>query len=94
MVDAYIERPEQDLISNRETRDWIKRWAIAESKMMLSQIRGKYQSLPGPGGNTVLNSQELITQAENEKADLLEELNFMGMQDIVDTGMGSHFVIG
>lgn len=94
LLDVSIERPEQDMIKDRELISWIQRWGVAEGKMILSQIRGKFQTLPGPNGSTTLNSQELITQAENEKAELIAEMGDMGMQDIVDTGLGSHFVIG
>ena len=81
LLDAFMEVPEQVLITNRYLALWIKKWSIAEAKMILSQIRGKYTSLPGPNGSTTLNSQELITQAENEKVVLLEEMNDRSMQD-------------
>lgn len=81
LLDAHIEIPEQRLMTNRYLELWIKKWAISEAKMILSQTRGKYQSLPGPNGSTTLNSQELITQAENEKQELREELMDRSMQD-------------
>jgi hypothetical protein len=81
LLDAFIDVPEQRLITNRYLSLWIKKWSIAEAKMTLSQVRGKYQSLPGPNGSTTLNSQELITQAENEKVELREELYDRSMQD-------------
>ena len=92
-MDAFIEVPEQRLITNRYLELWIKKWAIAEAKMILSQVRGKFQSLPGPNGATTLNSQELITQAENEKAELREELMDRSMQDH-NSDVGSQFFIG
>lgn len=94
LIDAVIERTEQDLLVDRETAHFIQRWAIMESKRMLAQVRGKFQTLPGPNGSTTLNSQELITQAETEQAALEDELSDMVMQDIVNTGMRSHFVLG
>jgi hypothetical protein len=81
LLDAFMEIPEQKLITNRYLALWIKKWAISEAKMILSQIRGKYTTLPGPNGSTTLNSQELITQAENEKQVLTEELHDRSMQD-------------
>jgi hypothetical protein len=94
LLDAYIERTEQDLFNDRETREWIKRWAVAESKMILSQIRGKFQTLPGPGGSTTLNSQELITQGESEKAELMLEIEDNSMQNLREAGAGAHFIMG
>ena len=38
---------EQDLLTDRFTSRWIERWALAESRMMLAEIRGKYATLPG-----------------------------------------------
>lgn len=94
LIDCVIERTEQDLLTNRETAHFIQRWAIMEAKFILSQIRGKYQTLPGPNGSTTLNSQELITQAETERALLDEELSDMVMADSLSVGMRSHFVLG
>jgi hypothetical protein len=94
LIDAFIEKPEQWLFTNRDTRSWIKKWAVAESKMMLSQIRGKFQTLPGPNGSTTLNSQELITQAETEKAELIQELEDPGMQNLEQVGGAGHFIMG
>lgn len=93
LLDAYIEVPEQKIFNNRYVSLWLKKWAISEAKMILSQVRGKYQSLPGPNGSTVLNSQELITQAENEKAELREELFDRSMQDH-NADVMSQFYIG
>lgn len=94
LIDAYVERTEQDLMIDRETSIWLQRWAIAEAKMALSQVRGKYQTLPGPNGSTTLNSQELITQSEAEKAVLMDELEDPSMGNIMDAGLGAYFVLG
>lgn len=93
LLDATIERTEQHIMTNRYLELWIKKWAISEAKMILSQIRGKYQSLPGPNGSTVLNSQELITQAENEQSNLREELFDRSFQDH-NSDVSSQFFIG
>jgi hypothetical protein len=94
LLDTYIECTEQEIFSNRETVEWVKRWSLAESKMMLSQIRGKFQTLPGPQGSTTLNSQELITQAESEISELKLELEDASMQNLEEAGMGAHFILG
>lgn len=94
LIDGHIERTEQDLITDRETSLWIQRWVVAEAKMALSQSRGKFQSLPGPNGSTVLNAQELITQSEAEKAVLMEELEDPSMSGSLDEGLKGFFVLG
>jgi len=55
-------------------KSWIKRFALACCKEILGQIRGKYQTLPGPGGGAQLNGGALIEQATQEKEKLMEEL--------------------
>jgi hypothetical protein len=93
LLDSVVERTEQDLITNRETAAWIRRWSIAEAKMMLSQVRGKFQTLPGPNGNTTLNASELATQATDEMTALQAELDDFFMQG-AEFGMRGHFLIG
>lgn len=94
LVDANIERTEQDLLTDRETNLWLQRWAVAEAKMALSQSRGKFQSLPGPNGSTVLNAQELITQSEAEKAVLMEEIEDASMSNAIEVGQNAFFILG
>jgi hypothetical protein len=94
LVDATFERTEQDLMTDRQTALWVQRWAIAEAKQILSQVRGKFQTLPGPNGSTTLNAQELITQAESEKQELRALLNDWSMQNLHEYGAGPMLVIG
>lgn len=94
LVDCVIERTEQDLLTDRETAYFIQRWAIMEAKQMLAQIRGKFQTLPGPNGSTNLNAQDLQTQVDTERQQLEDELADFMMQDVVNTGIRSHLVLG
>lgn len=55
-------------------KSWIKRFSLACSKEILGQIRGKFGSLPGPGGGTQLNGDALIQSANKEKEELIQEL--------------------
>ena len=55
-------------------KSWVQRFTLALSKEILGGIRGKYATLPGPGGGTRLNGAELTAQAKEDKALLLEEL--------------------
>jgi len=55
-------------------RNWIQRYSWACAKETLGQIRGKYASLPSPGGGAVLNGESLIQQAYQEKEQLVTEL--------------------
>lgn len=55
-------------------KSWIKRYALACAKEILGQIRGKYKTLPGPGGGAQLNGEMLMQQATQEKDNLIQEL--------------------
>ena len=55
-------------------RNWIQRYALAVSKGILGEIRGKYTSLPAPAGGAQLNGPELKQESAAEKQQLMEEL--------------------
>jgi hypothetical protein len=55
-------------------KNWIQRYALAVAKGILGEIRGKYTSLPSPGGGASLNGAALTQQSEQEKEKLKEEL--------------------
>jgi len=56
-------------------KHWIRRYALALSKEMLGQIRGKFGgTIPIPGDNITLNSSDLLGQAKDEQTALKEEL--------------------
>jgi hypothetical protein len=56
-------------------KHWIRRFALALSKEMLGQIRGKFGgTIPIPGDNITLNSSDLLGQAKDEQTALKEEL--------------------
>jgi hypothetical protein len=57
-------------------KQWIRRYALALSKEMLGQIRGKFGgSVPIPGDSVSLNAGDLLSQAASEKETLKTELN-------------------
>jgi len=55
-------------------KQWIWSYALALAKETLANVRGKYSTVPIPGGEITLNSSDLRTSSEKEKADLLEQL--------------------
>ena len=56
-------------------KHWIRRFALALSKEMLGQIRGKFGgTIPIPGDSVSLNSGDLLGQAKDEQDSLKEEL--------------------
>jgi hypothetical protein len=60
---------------NGQGKHWIRRYALAECKGMLAQIRGKLVSgIPIPNETVQLNHAELMDQSISEKEALREEL--------------------
>lgn len=55
-------------------RNWVQRYATASAKGILGRIRGKYKSLPGPGGGSQLDGGVLVQESAEEKKQLMEEL--------------------
>ena len=94
LVDAYIERTEQDLLNDRQTTMWLQRWSIAEAKLQLAQVRGAFLTLPGPNGNVTMNAQDLIAQAQQEMTTLEEELHDPVNQSLETVGIRAHMVWG
>jgi len=57
-------------------KQWIRRYALALSKEILGQVRGKFGgNIPIPGDNISLNASDLLSQASAEQTALREELN-------------------
>lgn len=71
-IEATVERTEQDLLSDRYSKPWLRRYAIATAQMILAETRGKFSSMPGAGGSVVLNASDL-RQAANAEFQLLED---------------------
>jgi hypothetical protein len=55
-------------------KQWIRRFALALTKEMLGQIRGKFAVVPIPGESVTLNAAELLGQSRTEQDQLREEL--------------------
>ena len=74
---------------NSMGKQWIRKYSLAISKEMLSQVRGKFASIPIPGESVTLNASELSTQAKDEQEklrtelkELLDTLTYASMVDI------------
>jgi hypothetical protein len=55
-------------------RNWLQRYALAVSKGVLSQVRGKFASIPSPAGGAQLNGAQLAAESEKDKEALIQEL--------------------
>ncbi|MAH46357.1 hypothetical protein CMI37_11035 [Candidatus Pacearchaeota archaeon] len=55
-------------------KQWIRRFALALTKEVLGQVRGKFGAIPIPGESVTLNYADLLSQAKEEQEKLREEL--------------------
>lgn len=93
-IEATVERTEQEIISDRYSRPWVRRYATAVARLMLAEIRGKFSSLPGAGGNITLNANDLRMAAKEEmEACLLDIENYITDRP-EEYGMATTFVFG
>lgn len=86
---VYTQRTDEDLITDMYSQDWILRYSCAMAKMILGEIRGKFQTIVGPQGGTTLNGDRLKEEAKVEM-DLLEQ----EITDYMDGQMPHGFIIG
>jgi hypothetical protein len=95
LVDATIERTEQDILADRYLNNWIQTWATSEACQMLAEIRGKFSTLPGAGGGITLNASDLRQRAESGFAKCIQELDdYIANSNVEDLGMGCTFIMG
>jgi hypothetical protein len=55
-------------------RSWIFEYTLAICKEMLGYVRGKYSTIPIPGGDVTLNQQDLLSSATATKEALITRL--------------------
>lgn len=71
ILECLMERPEQELLLDRWSKQFIQNWALAECKMQLGMIRSKYSSgTPGAAGTITLNGEMLISEARQDMTEL------------------------
>jgi len=56
---------------------WIRQYTLALSKEVLGHVRGKFGSIPIPGGDLSLNASDLTSQGQSEKEKLRSDLKEM-----------------
>ena len=89
MMWLMLERSEEQLLKDPFASNWVRRYTCAQAKLMLGQIRGKFQSYGGPQGGVSLNGSELKQEATAEVAILIDEL-----KKHADAYGGFPFIIG
>jgi hypothetical protein len=71
ILEVACEKPEQEIMVDRWSKQFIQNWALAECKEMLGLIRSKFSSgTPGAAGTITLNGELLISEARQDMAEL------------------------
>lgn len=94
LIEATVERTEQDMMTDRYARSWIRRYAAATSRIMLAEIRGKFSSLPGASGSVTLNADALRTTGQAEIEACLADIDSYIIDKPEEYGMGTQFTFG
>jgi hypothetical protein len=67
-------RSDEELLTDTYSMPWIKELALAYSKLMLAEARGKFNTIAGPQGGTSLNADMLRMDAQAAIDKLDDEL--------------------
>lgn len=94
LLECSCEKLEQELLTDRWAQQWIQQWAEAELMFMLSHIRGKFASLPGPGGGLQLNADTMLTEGQRLQEDCLRQIKDMEVGQNGPDNFYAPFVIG
>lgn len=78
LVQCFMEKPVETLITDRYARPWIRDYSLAQCKMMLGEARSKYSSLPGAQGNVTLNGNDLKAEAQASIEKLERDIELYG----------------
>jgi len=93
-IDATVERTEEDIFSDRWNKNWLLEYSTANAYSILSQIRGKYGSLPGAGGGVVLNAAECASRAKEMYDKCHQEVDDFVVNNVEELGIGTTILWG
>ena len=86
---TYNLKPEVNLLSDYQIRQWIRNYMYANCKMIIGDAREKFASITGPTGGTTLNGAQMKADAKELMAVCLEDL-----RNYVDGSAPLSWVIG
>lgn len=93
-IEATVERTEQDILADRYAKPWIRKYVGGMCRIMLAEIRGKYSSLPGAGGNVALNAGELRTAGNEMIQSCMDDIDMFLADRPEEYGMGGSMLFG
>lgn len=61
---------------NAQSRNWVRKWFLAECKMALGRVRGKFGgALKVPGAEVTMDYDSLLSEGKEEKTELKERVS-------------------
>jgi len=73
---VYKERSDEELLKDPYSAPWLKDYALAHSKLILAEARGKFNTIAGPQGGTSLNADALRMDAQANIDKLEDDLKY------------------
>lgn len=70
----YNYKPDQILINDHMSGQWIQDYSYAQAKFILGEARSKFGTINGPSGGTTLNGDALKQEAMKEMEQLEEDI--------------------
>ena len=89
LLHVYKKRSDNDIITDTYVGPWIRDYAIARSKVIIGEARGKFGNIVGPQGGSSMNGAEMKAEGTAEMERLINEL-----KNGVDQDIGYGFIIG
>jgi hypothetical protein len=86
---CWVERDDEDLLTDPYASPWLRDYAYAKAKFMLGEARSKFATIAGPQGGTSLNGDALKSEAQAELDKLEEDL-----KTYAEGGTPLGFIIG
>ncbi len=74
ILECTMEKTEQELMKDRYSKQWIKKWALAELKKMIGFIRTKYGNLPSANGGLSMNGDTMLNDAQSDFEELHRQI--------------------
>jgi len=86
---TYNLKPEFNLLSDHQIRQWFRDYMVANCKMIIGEAREKFATIAGPQGGGSLNGAAMKSEAQTAMDRCIEDL-----KNYVDASQPITFVIG
>lgn len=74
LIWTYNLKPEINLLSDMQIRQWIRDYMVANCKMIIGEAREKFAAIAGPQGGTSLNGAAMKSEAQAQMDSLIAQL--------------------